>query len=65
MNTVWELGPFHIMYNFYNGFCIGIKTDTLYEAIVGENPQPGDKVEVEERAAWVLILPFIEIFITM
>lgn len=52
-----SIGNFKIMPAFYNGCCLGLKTDVIYS--LREDMQEQDKGHL----AWILVLPFLEIYL--
>ncbi len=65
MRGAFAIGPFHVFVQWYNGIAFGIRTEEVYELVNFEEKEAGDKIDVDERTAWVLILPLISIYITM
>ena len=65
MSSGWALGPLHIFFKWYNGVAFGLKSDEVYELVGFEKKEEGDKIDVDERTAWVLILPLVEIYFTL
>lgn len=59
-----NLSRFRIIPAFYNGFCFGLKTDLIYSAKDVEDAIEGkeENVNLKGHLAWILILPFVDLY---
>lgn len=62
-NKIYRLGPFTIICKFYNGFCFGVRTEPIVE--VTESEEVENALDFNEKVAWVIMIPLLEIFITV
>lgn len=54
-----NIGNLKIMMAFYNGFCLGLRTETMYDAETFIESLENE--EIKGINTWILVLPFLEI----
>lgn len=61
-NKIYRIGPFTVVCKIYNGFCFGVRTEPIVE--VTESEEVENDLDFNEKVAWVIMIPLIEIYIT-